>query len=98
MTPEAAIAARRLALATALHDVPEIRAALSYAQILNAVDVAMKAAAIPELVGAVVAAAAVTAAVQADVVTPPSSVTDALAGYDLALDPALQTWGYFLPI
>ncbi|PZQ63386.1 MAG: hypothetical protein DI570_09340 [Phenylobacterium zucineum] len=77
----AALATGRDRLVTALWDHPEIREALSHAQIVTVVDTAFAAMALPALLEGVVAAEAVVAAVMADVTSPPPSVTGAIGSY-----------------
>jgi hypothetical protein len=78
---DAAIAAQRDRLVTAFWNQPAIRAALSMAEVTAAVDVALAEVALPDLLETVVAAQDLASAVQADVTTPPASVSTALGTY-----------------
>lgn len=94
-TLDEALAARRAALVAALYDHPAIRDKLSHSEIVMAVDTAFDAAAIPALLTGLVAAQAVVAAVQADVPTPPTSVTGAIGDYAPARDDIVDRYGDF---
>ena len=88
-----ALAAGRLRLVAALWDLPDVRAALSQAQITAAVDVAMNAAQLRTLLEGVVAADVVVSAVVADVSTPPPSVSGAVLDFTPVKDAIGEGWG-----
>lgn len=92
-----ALGSLRLRLQTALYNQPELRAALSIAQLAGAADTAIAEARIRQLLEGLQVAQAVAEAVAADVPTPPPSVAGALDDFDVAAVEINEFWGIFPP-